>query len=90
MIQYSRDANDGIERPRRTGYRAFAGYDELVWGRGDVPQSAGASPAFGRTALSPQHIPASGSENLRPGMFVACFLGSKQEQAVHDPSHPPS
>jgi hypothetical protein len=30
MIQYSRDASDGIERPRRTGYPAFAGYDDLL------------------------------------------------------------
>jgi hypothetical protein len=27
VIQYSRDANDGTERPRRTGYSAFAEYD---------------------------------------------------------------
>ena len=26
-IQYSRGVSDGIERPRRTGYPAFAGYD---------------------------------------------------------------
>src|ERR1700736_229522 len=29
MIQYSRDARDGIEKPRRTGYPAYAGYDEV-------------------------------------------------------------
>jgi hypothetical protein len=27
MIQYSRDVSDGAEKPRRTGYPAFAGYD---------------------------------------------------------------
>ena len=26
-IQYSRDGSDGIDRPQRTGYPAFAGYD---------------------------------------------------------------
>ena len=31
VIQYSRDAGDGIERPRRTGYPACAGYDDRVW-----------------------------------------------------------
>ena len=29
-IQYSRDASDGIEKPRRTGYPACAGYDDRV------------------------------------------------------------
>jgi hypothetical protein len=29
-IQYSRDAGDGIEKPRRTGYPAGAGYDDRV------------------------------------------------------------
>src|SRR5882672_4847613 len=29
-IQYSRDADDGIEKPRRTGYPACAGYDGVV------------------------------------------------------------
>jgi len=28
VIQYPRDASDGIEKPRRTGYPAFAGYDD--------------------------------------------------------------
>src|SRR5260370_42141032 len=28
-IQYSRDADDGIEKPQRTGYPAFAGYGGL-------------------------------------------------------------
>src|SRR5260370_37918275 len=32
VIQYSRDASHRIEKPRRTGYSAFAEYDEL-WGR---------------------------------------------------------
>src|ERR1700737_3788736 len=31
-IQYSRDADDGIERPRHTGYPACAGYDDFWWG----------------------------------------------------------
>jgi hypothetical protein len=30
-IQYSRDANDSIEKLQRTGYPACAGYDELLW-----------------------------------------------------------
>jgi hypothetical protein len=30
-IQYSRDADDGVERPRRTGYPACARYDGVVW-----------------------------------------------------------
>ena len=29
VIQYSRDVHDGIEKPQRTGYPAFAGYDDL-------------------------------------------------------------
>ena len=29
-IQYSRDASNGIEKPRRTGYPACAGYDDRV------------------------------------------------------------
>ena len=29
VIQYSRDSNGLIERPRRTGCPAFAGHDEL-------------------------------------------------------------
>src|SRR5438105_10474998 len=28
-IQYSRDISDRTDRPRRTGYPAFAGYDDL-------------------------------------------------------------
>jgi len=28
--QYSRDAYDWIDKPRRTGYPAFAGYDDRV------------------------------------------------------------
>jgi hypothetical protein len=31
-IQYSRDVSDGIEKPQRTGYPAFAGYDSMVCG----------------------------------------------------------
>jgi hypothetical protein len=31
MIQYPRGIGDGIERSRRTGYPAFAGYDDLLW-----------------------------------------------------------
>jgi len=31
VIQYSRDADDGVEKPRRTGYPACAGYDDRVW-----------------------------------------------------------
>jgi hypothetical protein len=31
-----------------------------------------------------------GSRKPPSGMFVACFLGSKQEQAVHDQNYPPS
>jgi hypothetical protein len=34
-IQYSRDSSDRFERPRRTGYPAFAGYDDLVAARPD-------------------------------------------------------
>jgi len=30
VIQYSRDAGAGIEKPRRTGYPACAGYDDRV------------------------------------------------------------
>jgi hypothetical protein len=30
-IQYSRDAGDRADRPRRTGYPACAGYDGWVW-----------------------------------------------------------
>jgi hypothetical protein len=30
VIQYSRDASDGIEKPQRTGYFAFAGYDDRL------------------------------------------------------------
>jgi hypothetical protein len=29
VIQYSRDVNDLIDRPRRTGCPAFAGHDDL-------------------------------------------------------------
>src|SRR2546423_10707552 len=29
-IQYSKDASDGIEKPRRTRYRACAGHDRLI------------------------------------------------------------
>ena len=32
VIKYSRDADDGIEKPRRTGYPACAGYDGGGWG----------------------------------------------------------
>jgi hypothetical protein len=31
-IQYSRDADDGIEKQRRTGYSAFAEYDGVARG----------------------------------------------------------
>ena len=34
VIQYSRDASDETEGPRRTGYPAFAGYDD--WEDGDI------------------------------------------------------
>jgi hypothetical protein len=30
-IQYSKDAGDRADRPRRTGYPACAGYDGWVW-----------------------------------------------------------
>ena len=30
VIQYSRDVNDRVDKPRRTGYPACAGYDDLV------------------------------------------------------------
>jgi hypothetical protein len=30
VIQYSRDASDGIEKPQRTGYFALAGYDDRL------------------------------------------------------------
>ena len=33
VIQYSRDAGAGIEKPRRTGYPACAGYDGLLFCR---------------------------------------------------------
>jgi hypothetical protein len=29
VIQYSRDVSDRAEKPRRTGYPAFAGYDDF-------------------------------------------------------------
>src|SRR5229473_3433609 len=31
VIQYSRDVGDRAEKPRRTGYPAFAGYDGSGW-----------------------------------------------------------
>src|ERR1700686_118332 len=37
VIQYSRDADARIEKPRRTGYPAFAGYDDL-WGCERAPR----------------------------------------------------
>ncbi|TFV46943.1 hypothetical protein E4K65_17655 [Bradyrhizobium niftali] len=30
-IQYSRGGCDGAERPRRTGFPAFAGNDSVIW-----------------------------------------------------------
>jgi len=30
VTQYSRDSSDRTEKPRRTGYPAFAGYDDRV------------------------------------------------------------
>jgi hypothetical protein len=33
VIQYSRDAGAGIEKPRRTGYPACAGYDRHLFCR---------------------------------------------------------
>src|SRR6202043_729808 len=31
-IQYSRDISDRAEKPGRTGYPAYAGYDDFMWG----------------------------------------------------------
>jgi hypothetical protein len=30
-IQYSSDADDETEKPQRTGYSAFAEYDDFLW-----------------------------------------------------------
>src|ERR1700676_2525994 len=41
VIQYSRDGCDGIEKPRRTGYPACAGYDDLFAIAPHLPQYGG-------------------------------------------------
>ena len=43
VIQYSRDASDETEGPRRTGYPAFAGYDEREGGDSRPLYSASSS-----------------------------------------------
>ncbi len=47
VIQYSRDASDGIEKPRCTGYPACAGYDGHLW----------CCAAFNRPSQTPQRHP---------------------------------
>src|SRR6476469_3678595 len=47
-IQYSRDAGDRTERPRRTGYPACAGYDGCWWRR---------APDFALIALARWYAP---------------------------------
>ncbi len=39
-IQYSRESSNGIERPRRTGYPAFAGYDTRAEATPALPRSS--------------------------------------------------
>ena len=44
VIQYSRGGGDGIEKPQRTGYPAFAGHDSqraALAIQGKIPYSAG-------------------------------------------------
>jgi hypothetical protein len=52
-IQYPRDVSNEIDRPQRTGYPAFAGYDDFVWCRNDVDRSGS------RTTATPAAPPRS-------------------------------
>src|ERR1700682_2011625 len=80
VIQYSRDVSDGIEKPRRTGYPAFAGYDDRRWG--------GTAVAFARCVAhgGPQQPLATGSPEAvaRPRLpqNVACGFPAPRSSAV--------
>ena len=54
-IQYPRDVSNEIDRPQRTGYPAFAGYDDFVRCRNDVDRSG--SRTTTTPALPPRSYP---------------------------------
>jgi len=55
-IQYSRGGCAGIEKPQRTGYRAFAGYDDLMRCGGQATQF-GTGVCFSALLLGGLHGP---------------------------------
>ena len=58
VIQYSRDAGDGIERQQRTGYPACVGYEDSLWGRLFIAHNSRRARIRGHHSSHPPQCPA--------------------------------